>query len=150
MAKGKYTAWLEPDNLTRLEAWARDGLTLEQISHNIGCSASTLHEWINRFPEISEALKKGRDLADIEVENALFKRATGYDAMDSSTETDGAGNVIKSKVTTRHVAPDVTAIIFYLKNRLPKKWRDKPVDESGKGPSEIMQSLAALLEGRRT
>lgn len=153
MSKGKYTTWLEPENLLRLEAWARDGLTLEQIAHNIGCSTSTLREWRNLYPAISAALKNGADVADIEVENALHKRAVGYsyDEIVSEPSVDpGTGKqVLKvSKIVRRHVAPDVTAQIYWLKNRRPNKWRDKPVDESGKGPSEIMQSLVALLQSR--
>ncbi len=153
MAKGKYATWLEPENLLRLEAWARDGLTLEQIAHNIGCSASTLHEWINRFPEISEALKRGADVADIEVENALHRRAVGYSYDEIISEPfidpNTGKEVLKiSKVVRRHVIPDTTAQIYWLKNRRPSKWRDKPVDETGKQPSEIMQSLVALLQFR--
>ena len=77
MAKGKYQRWLEPDGLLLLEGWARDGLTDEQIAGNVGITATTLYEWKNRFPEISEALKKGKEIVDIQVENALLKRALG-------------------------------------------------------------------------
>ena len=146
VARGKYETWLEPENLLRLEAWARDGLTLEQIAHNIGCTRETLRVWINTYPAISAALKKGREVVDIEVENALIKRALGYTYEETMVEDNPDGR--KTRITQKFIPPDVAAIVFYLKNRLPKKWRDKPMDESGKGPSEIMQSLAALLEGR--
>ena len=75
MAKGKYQRWLEPDGLLLLEGWARDGLTDEQIAGNIGITATTLYEWKNRFPEISEALKKGKEVVDYQVENALLSSA---------------------------------------------------------------------------
>ena len=58
VAKGKYQRWLEPDGLLLLEGWARDGLTVEQIAHNMGITAKTLYEWKNRYSEICEALKK--------------------------------------------------------------------------------------------
>ena len=79
MANGKYQQWIEPDGLLLLEGWARDGLTDEQIAHNIGISRGTLYDWKKAYPDISNALKRGKDVVDIEVENALLKRAMGYD-----------------------------------------------------------------------
>lgn len=73
MAKGKYQKWLTKDGLTLLEAWARDGLTDEQIAHNIGVSTVTLYDWKNKYPNISNSLKRGKEVVDIEVENALLK-----------------------------------------------------------------------------
>lgn len=82
MAKGKYINWITDEGKTKIQGWARDGLTDEQISKNIGISASTLYDWKNKHPEISEALKKGKEVVDREVENSLFKRATGYETVD--------------------------------------------------------------------
>ena len=79
MAKSKVEYWLTSDGLTLLEGWARDGLTDEQIMHNMGIqSKSTFYGYKKRYPNISNALKKGKEVADYEVENALFKRALGY------------------------------------------------------------------------
>lgn len=78
MAKGKYEYWLTPDGLLRLEAYARDGLTDEQIAHNLSITPSTYYEWKKKYPEISEAIKRGKEVVDILVENALLKRALGY------------------------------------------------------------------------
>ena len=74
----KYEYWLTSDGLLRLEAWARDGLTDEQIAEKARITPSTLYEWKKRFPEISESLKRGKEVVDIQVENALLKRALGY------------------------------------------------------------------------
>lgn len=105
MAKGKYKEWLEPDGLLLISAWARDGLTDEQIADNMGVSRSTLNEWKKKYPDISDTLKRGKEVVDIEVENALYRAAL-----------DG----------------NITAIIFWLKNRQPQKWRDKQqVEMSG-------------------
>lgn len=128
MAKGKYQEWLEPDGLLRLEAWARDGLTDEQIAGNMGISTSTLYDWKNKYPEIVEALKRGKEVVDVAVENALYKRAMGYKYDEITRE----GGVI-TKIVTKEVQPDTTAQIFWLKNRKPAEWRDKQdIEHSGK------------------
>lgn len=135
--KSKYDRWLTPDGLILLQAWARDGLTDEQIAHNMGITAKTLYEWKNRFSEIREATKKGKEVADIEVENALFKRAMGYSYEEVTTERrvdpdTGDVQMVETKRVTKEVLPDTTAQIFWLKNRKPKEWRDKrDVEVSG-------------------
>lgn len=130
----KYDEWLTPDGLLRLEAWARDGLTYEQIANNCGVALSTLKEWRKNYPAISAALKKGKEVVDIQVENALYKRAMGYEYTETTTERVCIGKdedgvpIYEMKVTkevTKEVQPDVTAQIFWLKNRKPEKWRDK-------------------------
>jgi transposase-like protein len=73
----KYQKWLESENLTLLQGWARDGLTDEQIAKNMGIVTSTLYVWKNKYSEISEALKKGKEVVDREVENALLENAKG-------------------------------------------------------------------------
>lgn len=78
MAKGKYEYWLTPEGLLKLEGWARDGLTDEQIAENIRINPATLYEWKKKYPKISESLKKGKEVVDRQVENALLKRALGY------------------------------------------------------------------------
>lgn len=78
MAKGKYEYWLTPEGLLKLEGWARDGLTDEQIAENIRINPATLYEWKKKYLKISEALKRGKEVVDRQVENALLKRALGY------------------------------------------------------------------------
>ena len=120
MAKGKYREWLSEDGLIKIQGWARDGLIDEQIAHNMGITTKTLYEWKNKYGEISEALKKGKEVIDRQVENALLKRALGY-AYDETTYEDG----VETQRVTKEVAPDTTAQIFWLKNRKPAEWRDK-------------------------
>ena len=99
VAKGKYDEWLTDEGLTLLEGWARQGQLDVDIARHIGINVATLYGWKNRFPEINEALKKGKEVIDFEVENALLNKALGG---------------------------DTTAMIFWLKNRMPKHWRDRP------------------------
>lgn len=123
-ARGKYHQWLTDDGLLQLEAWARDGLVDEQIAENIGIVPSTLYAWKNRYPEITEALKRGKEIVDVQVENALLKRALGY-RYDEVTYEFGE----ESKRVTKEVAPDTTSMIFWLKNRRPDVWRDRKETE---------------------
>lgn len=127
MAKGKYEYWLTPEGLLLIEAWARDGLTDEQIAHNMGVAYSTLRVWRDKYSALSAALKRGKEIVDIQVENALLKRALGYQYKEVKTEEyeteDGPGKRVTT--TVKEVTPDTTAQIFWLKNRKPDIWRDK-------------------------
>lgn len=117
MARGKFEYWLTEDGLTLISGWARDGLVDEQIAHNMGIASGTLYDWKKKFPEISKALKTGKEVVDYQVENALLYKALGG---------------------------DTTAQIFWLKNRRPDKWRDKPETP---GDSDALKKARALLEG---
>lgn len=128
MAKGKWEKWIEPNNLLILGAWARDGLTDEDIAHNIGISRSTLKEWKKKIPAISATLNTNKAIADIRVENALFKKAVGCTVTEKviSKIKNPDGTVTETERTVeRELPPDTTAGIFWLKNRKPKDWRDK-------------------------
>lgn len=143
MAKGKYQKWLTQDGRTLLEAWARDGLTDEQLAHNMGITPSTLYAWKAKYPEISESLKKGKEVVDVEVENALLKRAKGFAYLEEKQEIDAAGRRTVTK-TVKQVAPDVGAAIFWLKNRKPEQWRDKQQENPDPADTEddpITQSI---------
>ncbi|WP_075809780.1 transposase [Clostridium perfringens] len=129
MAKSKWETHVK-DKLILVEAWARNGLTDEQISKNLGIAVSTLNEYKNKHPEFSESLKKGKEIVDIEVENALLKRALGYKYDEVTKELiedkeTGISELKVTKVVTKEVIPDTTAQIFWLKNRKPEEWRDK-------------------------
>lgn len=130
MAKGKYEYWLTPEGLIKLEGWARDGLTDEQIAKNIGISRETLNQWKNKYADISDTLKRGKEVVDYEVENALLKRALGYTVKEEKLTKDG--EVVELE---REVPGDVTAQIFWLKNRKPDAWRDRPEDNGNKEES---------------
>lgn len=120
VAKGKYEYWLTDEGLTLLKGWAREGLTDEQIAHNMGIAAKTLYRWKEQYCQICQSLKKGKDIIDYEVENALLKRALGYKIKEQKVAKDGS--IIEIE---KDLPPDVTAMIFWLKNRKPNNWRDK-------------------------
>lgn len=86
MAKGKYQEWLTDEGLIQIEGWARDGLTDKQIAYNIGITEQTLNNWKNSYPSFFESLKKGKEVVDRQVENALLKRALGYEYTEDTYE----------------------------------------------------------------
>ena len=124
MAKGKYQEWLTKEGLLRLQGWARDGLTDEQIATNMGINVATLYRWKNEFCDICNALKDGKDVADRQVENALFKSALGY-TFDEVTKELKDDELVVTKVVHKEVQPNTTAQIFWLKNRKRAEWRDR-------------------------
>lgn len=106
--------WLEKDKLLLLEGWAREGLTEEQIAHNIGIDRTTLYRWKKKECNINNAIKRNKDIVDYEVENALLKCAL-------------EGNV--------------TAQIFWLKNRKKEQWREKQDYTNDEGLSKLDKLL---------
>lgn len=130
MAKGKYQEWLTPDSLLLIQGWARDGLTDEQIAHNMGIGRQTLYDWMNKYPDISDKIKEGRKPVDLMVENALLKTALGYDVEEETWERKfnretGKYEMICTKKAKKHIPPSYTAQIFWLKNRKPQEWKDR-------------------------
>lgn len=114
----KVDEWLEKDNLILIEGWAREGLTNEQIANNMGINVKTLYDWKKNQSNICNALKKGKEVVDFEVENALLKNAL-----------DG----------------NVTAQIYWLKNRKSKEWRDKVTAENETNSNGVLKDLVEAL-----
>ena len=144
----KYDDWLTEDGLLKIQGWAMDGLTDEQIAHNMGIRRSTLYEWRKKFTIISDTLKKSKEVADRYVENALYKRAIGYEEIVEKKQRVLHGVVVEENITTKQIPPDVTAMIFWLKNRKPDVWRDK-TETAITETNGVLESLMALHNGKR-
>ncbi len=155
MAKGKFEYWLSDEGLLLLSSWARDGLTDEQIAKKMGISRSTLNDWKNKHPDISDTLKKGKEIVDVQVENALLEKTLGIRRMirkpikvKEVMYKDGK----RLKETERieyadeeiYIPPDTTAQIFWLKNRRPDKWRDKPNHDDEESMGKIDQIIGEI------
>lgn len=133
--KSDVDRWLEDDNLMLLECWARDGYTLRDIATRMGISPSTLSMWKDKYEEIDKAISKGKEVVDYKVENALLKSALGYTTKEIKVTlgkriVNGQTVRLTKEVTTKEVAPNVTACLAWLNNRMPDKWkrnRDKEV-----------------------
>lgn len=116
----KYEEWLTEEGLIRIKGWARNGLSDKDISQQCGVAESTFNEWKKKFPELSESLKEGKEVPDRKVENALYQSAVGYHYTEE--QVTNTGEVVEVK---RYSKPNITAQIFWLKNRKPNQWRDK-------------------------
>lgn len=113
MAATKYDTVVLP-NLKLIERWARNGVTDKEISKKLRIGYSTFREYAKKYPALLAALKKGKEIVDTEVENALLKRALGY-TYDEITQERKDGALVVTKTVTKQVAPDVTAQIYWLK-----------------------------------
>ena len=159
MAKGKYQDWLTDDGLLLIEGWARDGIKDEDIAKKkIGVSYSTFREWVAKFPALSAALKKGKAPVDTKVENALLNSATGYYVTVKKPKVVKTRRQLANKgmIEEEHieyvdeeiyVAPNVTAQIFWLKNRKPDKWRERREEKENTADRQepALRARAALM-----
>lgn len=127
--RSNYQMLVQP-KLPSIEKWTREGLTQDQIAKNLGVGVSTFRKYINDHEELLEAINKGRVIAVAEVENALFKRALGYDYEETKTslKLNDDGSATESTETMRkHLPPDVAACFILLKNKDRGNWADNPM-----------------------
>lgn len=142
--KPKYESWITEDGLTILRGKARDGLTNEEIARSvIGINPATIYEWIKKFPEIGEAIKKGREPIAIKIEDSFYSRCDWVqkeETREELYETEGGKKARKIVRTKRWFPPDTAALIFALKNLRKDKFREKQLDD--------IEGSATLAEAR--
>lgn len=112
---GKAELWLTAERLALLEGWARDGISKEKMAAQMGINIRTFYAWQEKYPQIADALRKGREMVDYQVEQALLDKALGG---------------------------DLRAQMYWLNNRRSDKWREHPRDrteeEQGEGVTVIV------------
>lgn len=133
-----------PEYVDQAEKLCKLGATDKELADFFDVNPDTIYEWKNKYPEFSESIKKGKDIADAEVADKLFKRATGY-SHSAVKIFNNQGKVITAPYT-EHYPPDTTAAIFWLKNRQPKKWRDK--QEVEHGVNDTLGELLGQISGK--
>lgn len=104
------------------------GYTNEELADFFNVAVSTIYKWRIDFPEFSESIKKGKDIADAEVANSLYNRAMGINYTERKVKNEGDKETVE--VTEKYIAPDSTAIIYWLKNRQRDKWCDRKEESS--------------------
>lgn len=127
------------------------GATNEELARVFGVGLTTLNRWIAERLDFRDALKAGRAVADGEVADKLYRRATGFSHPDVHI-TNYQGVVTITDIV-KHYPPDPTSMIFWLKNRRPDLWRDKPPEGAGQTPEEIARAaqlaIAAAMATKR-
>ncbi len=121
----KYDAKYHP----QLVKWMkRSGKIDREIAEELEISTSTLYEWANRYEEFSESLRESGNFIDSLVEDSLLKRALGYQVKElERTETEHKDGKVTERLkrTLKHIEPNPTAMIYWLNNRQPGRWRSK-------------------------
>lgn len=144
MAKSKWYTHVEP-KLQLIKNWARDGLIDKQIAKNLDVGYSTFNLYKSKHLELLEALKESKEIADYEVENAMFKAAIGYDYYEEVQDLVG-GVWVTTKRQLKHQPPNATLNIFWNKNRNSKKWRDQQHLNHGGGVVSKVVDYSHLSE----
>jgi hypothetical protein len=135
MAKSKWNEIKE--KLETIELWASMGLSNNQIAFNLGISKDTFYRYKTLYSDLSDCLKRGKSIADFKVENALYKKATGYTLKETIAAKvkdiyydDNGNKCQRERLDTveveKEVPPDIQAIKFWLMNRMKGKWSDNP------------------------
>lgn len=122
------------------------GFTDKQLAVFFGVNESTINRWKDKYPEFCKSIKSGKVVADAQVTESLFNRATGIEVTEVEVRDDGKKKV--KRVTKRPIPPDTTAQIFWLKNRQPELWRDKPTVENSAQEAVPVQIVVQTVDAR--
>ena len=136
LAEAKYIKELHP---LLIESLLQNGINQTEIIKMLKITPEIYHYWVKNYPEVQEAIKKGKEPVDLKVVNALYKSAMGYAVKEVTTKThtltasdaklieEGYEDRVPKEdviVREKHIPPNVIAQIFWLKNRLPNDWKD--------------------------
>ena len=150
MAKtGRKTKYDERYHVPWAHSLAMMGKTSDEIAAEPGVARSTIYGWMGAHPEFSDAIKHGKAVADAKVVESLYAKACGEAVRVTKRKRDvldpNKGKVTLTEVAEEHLPPDTTAMIFWLKNRQPELWRDKPaVDDTD---STVLKAAKELVSG---
>lgn len=139
--------WTGEDGRTLVRQWRREGASLERIAAKIGVATSTLDKWRMQVPELEAAIKDTDELVNAQVENALLRRALGYDKVDV-TEELVEGEVRVTKRVTVPVPPDVKACLSWLYSRRSDRWRAQqaPLDATAEEVAQAKEVLVTIAK----
>ena len=145
-------------------AWSLSlkGATDEEMAEAFGISVRTFHRWKKSYPSLKESIDAGKEIADAKVKRSLYQRAIGYDAKDveqiiTPDKSTGRQHIERTRVTTKHIAPDTMAIMYWLNNRSKGEFSQRQEITLGgavktspmeKLTEEELRALARMDEGQ--
>ena len=146
--KDRKAFWLSENGLKLIAGWRRNGMSVTRIVDEcigVGRTAFFAH-WLKESDDLKKALETGKEIADLSVEEALYRRAVGYDYWEEVWELV-EGEVILTKKYKKHLPPDVKAILHWLWSRLPNQWRavQEPLEKT-QYVETIQNILVAMKE----
>jgi hypothetical protein len=146
----KYQKFLEECGLETVRRLAEDGFSAREIAERIGIDEKCFARWLRRYSDFAEAVAIGKSAADYQVVRALYKKATGYNLALNKTyklkkvdyDPDTGKKLreyeeIATGVDETYVPADLRAGTFWLKNRQPDRWSDRPDKEVGDCEEEM-------------
>ena len=137
----------QPEFAKQAVKLCRLGATDAELANFFEVSVNTIDNWKKAYPDFLGALKNGKDLADAEVANKLFKRATGY-SHKAVKIFNNMGSIVTKDYIERY-PPDTTACIFWLKNRQPAKWRDKQEPADDDNDVQPVKVVVEVVDARK-
>ena len=162
--KSYYDTWKKdgilPKILNMIKSWRADGAQLDEIAKKLNISRTTLFEYQNKYSDFSDALKMGEKIMDSKVEDSLLKECAGYEYEETTTTTTAiidkkTGQVsslekVEKKTTKKYARPSITAIIYYLNNRIPDKWKNRIATtiEEGQGAEEAILEMESYFANK--
>jgi len=121
----------------------RAGKTDEDIAGYVGVTARTVMAWRQNKPEFLQAVRESKVSANAMVEKSLFQKAMGYTIKETKVFFDAKSGEVVEHIVDKHIPPDNTAMIWWLKNRAPDLWRDKIEIEANVNVNTITDWLHA-------
>lgn len=136
--------WCHPKNLAHIESWVRAGWYGAKLAEKMGISIDTLRRWRSMYPPINEAMNAAEEDAVRTVEEALYKRALGYEVDYEEVIEGPSGTTVKTGA--KHIPGEVQAMTFFLKNRAQDRWNDRRIFSAEISMQVIEKQAQDILE----
>jgi len=131
MGRGSKNIWMNGDNLDKLCEWVSNGLSDKQLARNMGISESTFYNWKRENPSFAEVLSEAKEKPKIELENSMFKLATGQMYIEETkTVLDPQGQkIVKIDKVRKQLPPNPQIQMFLARVWMPEKYREERSDD---------------------
>ncbi len=132
--RSKYDEYVKP-HLKQITEWAKSGATEKEISDALGVALSTFSDYKNKYSELSDALRTGRQTVVLDIKAALYKKAIGFE-YEEMRGVKKEGKVVHTEIFKRYSPPDTTAAAMLLRN-YDDEYRDKDSAQTNFKQQEI-------------